>query len=171
MILKSRLISKQDYDLEHKELEKVIPRSSRDKVLILDDNQEVWHLYRDNLIQVVPYYFWKNEEDKESVSFTSNKDYYLHYLWSFLDRAINILKKFKLENPLKPQLKIQVVVKELHDHLLIGKRIHFTGVFPTDINLEDTKEYKRVKARRGSVCPDLENSNLLLAGTFKGTQY
>lgn len=166
--MKSRLISKQDYDINHKELEKILPRSGWDLVVVLDDSAEVWKYHRENLIQVLPFFFWKNEDDPEKVCFTANKDYYLHYLWSFLDRAISLMRRFRVEHPELPPLKIQKVLCALNNHIFHGKRFHLTGVVPKSTDVSENPQARKIKRHGGSICEQLEGSNMLLVGGEKG---
>lgn len=167
----SRLISKSDYDLKHKELEKIIPEKYRDLVLILDDNVDVWSKYKDNLVQVYPYYYWIKEEDNEEIRTVSHPDFYLHYLGHFLERSIAIYKKYKEEHTPKT-LKYFRVVKVLHCLLFLDKIVHFTCVVAVT-NPEEVLRIREsiiLKQKRGKVSLTLEDANMVVANTFKSTK-
>lgn len=50
ILKKARLISKTDAPLSYKELAKIIPGAHHDITMILDDNINVWHRYKNNLL-------------------------------------------------------------------------------------------------------------------------
>jgi hypothetical protein len=164
---RSRLISKQDYDLQHKELEKIIPEKFRDLVLIFDDNHDVWHKYVQNLVQVVAYRYWDKEDDPDNVTILPLKDYYLHYLSAFIERAVGIFNRVKDRTKTPPQL--HRIVRMLYKQMFMGIKVHFTGLVSVNENILEAREAKIVIARKGEVVPDLDHANLLLANTFKST--
>lgn len=172
ILKKSRLISKSDYkNLNHKELEKIIPEKYRDLVLILDDNKEVWSKYKDNLVQVYPYYFWQREEDNEVIRSVDHSDHYLHYLGHFLQRSVDIYKKYKTEHSPKT-LKLYRVVRVLHNRLFQDLCVHFTCVVSVT-NPEEVLKLREtiiLKQRHGKVSLNYEESNLIIANTFKCTK-
>ena len=166
---KSRLISKQDFDLEHKELEKIIPEKFRELVLILDDNSQVWAKYRENLLQVLPYWFWKHEELKEEISFTEHKDYYLHAVTQLINRAVRIHKKCSSLDSNK-KVKLQRVIYELQAKMFTGTAILFSGLAEKSENVLARPEAKIITDRGGTVVTEVAHATLLVTYSFKMTQ-
>jgi hypothetical protein len=159
------MISRQDNNLDFKELEKVIPEKYRDLVIILDDNTEVWHKYRDNLIQVLPYYYWDKDTAADPVVAGPDKDFYLYYLGSFIERAFSIYNKLKSRGVEQP--RIQKVVRVLHDCVFWNKVIHFSAVFSKSSDVMAQRETKLVKARRGKVTEEAAEMNTMVVNTLK----
>lgn len=171
ILKKSRLISKSDYDLNHKELEKIIPEKYRDLVLILDDNVDVWRKYKDNLVQVFPYYYWIKEEDNEEIRTVSHPDYYLHYLGHFLQRSVAIYKRYKEEHQPKT-LKFYRIVRVLHSLLFFGKSVNFTCVVAV-ANPDEVLRIREsiiIKQKHGKVSLTLDGASMVVANTFKATK-
>lgn len=165
------MISKSDFKLSHKELEKIIPEKYRDMALILDDNAEVWKKYRENLVQVYPYYFWDKEFENDEIRAVKHTEYYLHYLGSFLQRAINMFKRYKTEHS-SETLKLPRIVKVMHSHLFSDRTVHFT-CFVAQNNPEEVltlREAKIVQQRHAKITLDVEHANIVVANTFKPTK-
>lgn len=163
------MISRQDNNLDFKELEKVIPEKYRDMVIILDDNSDVWHKYRDNLVQVLPYHYWNKDTAADPVIAGPDKDCYLYYLGSFLQRAFSIYNKVKSRSVEPP--RIQKVVRVLHDSVFWGKIIHFSSVFSKSSDVMSQRETRLVLSRRGTVteCPSMMNT--MVVNTLKCIQF
>lgn len=162
-------MSKQDFDLEHKELEKVIPEKFRELVLILDDNAQVWSKYRENLLQVLPYFFWTAEELKDAIAFTEHRDYYLHAATSLINRAVDIHRRLEGLGSDK-KVKLQKVLYELQAKMFAGKLICFSGLFEKSEDISTRPETKQVTERGGTVVTELSQANLLVSYSFKVTQ-
>lgn len=139
--------------------------------LILDDNAEVWKKYRDNLVQVFPYIFWEKEFENDEIRVVKHTEYYLHYLGVFLQRSINLYKKFKATSPTE-SLKLQRIVRVMHSHLFHDLNAHFT-CFVAQSNPEEVltlREAKILKQRHGNITFNVDDCNIVVANTFKATK-
>lgn len=139
--------------------------------LILDDNADVWKKHQENLLQVYPYIFWEKELDNAEIRTVKHTEYYLHYLGVFLQRAITMYKRFKTNHP-KETLKIQRIVRIMQTHLFADLNVHFTCYVakgsPEDAVLS-LKEAKLLRQRRAKITFDVNESNFVVANTFKAT--
>lgn len=139
--------------------------------LILDDNAEVWKKYKENLVQVYPYYFWDKEFENDEIRVVKHTEYYLHYLGSFLQRAINLYKRYKANHSVE-SLKIQRIVRVMHTNLFADFNVHFT-CFVSQNNPEEVltlRETKILKQRRGTITFDSDQCSIIVANTFKATK-
>jgi hypothetical protein len=139
--------------------------------IILDDNAEVWRKYKDNLLQVYPYYYWVKEFENDEIRVVKHTEFYLHYLGSFLQRAITLYKRVKAADQ-SNSVKLQRVVRLMHLHLFSGLNVHFT-CFVAQNNPEEVltlREAKIMKQRHASITFEAEECNLIVANTFKATK-
>jgi len=167
ILKKSRLISKTDANLDYKELAKVIPGAHHDITLILDDRTDVWQKYKNNLIQVVPYYHYNddhpNNDLRKEKLFIGAPDNYLHYLTAFLARS-SILRRKAIDKG--KECKVQKLVRKMHSTMFSGENISFSSFYPMGTDPTTQIEARLILQRGGRVIPVLSPESALSITTL-----
>lgn len=109
LLNRKRLITRDESKLDIKELDKILPAEFNDLLVIVDDTASVWVKHKSNLIMILPYFFFRNDERlnrkvftepnneiekdnnaliSEDELFINKNDCYLHFLARHL-RLIN----------------------------------------------------------------------------------
>lgn len=62
LLSRKRLITRDESKLEIKELDKILPVEYNDILVIVDDTKIVWKNHKKNLVMILPYFFFKEDE-------------------------------------------------------------------------------------------------------------
>lgn len=59
---------------ETKELDKILPSTLNECLLIIDDTKKVWENHIENLIEIIPFFGFKDENYNRTFKFKKNDD-------------------------------------------------------------------------------------------------
>lgn len=133
-----RLVARTGLTWENKSIKKIFP-TTEDMVVILDDRMDVWSQNPQNLINLVPYYFFYDERSYKIKSrFRQDDDDFI--LFSIKEMLLFVNKSFyyHLHN-FDSKTDIKLILEKKTKSILDGQKFTFSGLYTKDIDIYETR--------------------------------
>lgn len=164
-----RLVARTGLHWENKSIKKIFP-TTEDMVVILDDRVDVWQQNKDNLINLVPYYFFHDEKFfKIKNRFRTEDDDYI--LFS-VEKILNFLNEsfyfyYEKEGKISKTCVKKIIDKKIKG-ILGGLKFTFSGLYTKDIDIYHTRNGYIIDILGGSLFEEYdEETDIVLAREYK----